>query len=601
VCGFVASAKDTLERALGYAYTNERYNAALIALGCALGSVILVASVIVVSNAFRISAGERTRQFGVLKSVGATKKQITETVLYEGIFLSALGIPIGVAAGLLIELLGTSVITGLLNSLAEGGALNVDSEEFLKLSFVAPFGMFATAISVSFAAALLSAWFPARKAARVSAVDAIRLAGEVKLKSRDVKIPKLIRFVFGFPGVLAAKSLKRSKRAFRATVVSLSVAIALLISASGFGSLMKKTTNLMFPNIDATAVVDWSSELSYTYGENGQIAKVDYTPLDAAVADDATRRFREYGAEIFGVGGVSRYSAALPDGTVVSGALLSVDSEHYAELCKSAKVPVGSALLINSRRENIDGKIKESSPYDFKEISKQPITFTLAEGISFDIKIEGELREAPPEIINSFDAQIMVVAPKSETIIYIWYAKVADVSGFIKYAKPIIDSLPKSESENWAGASVVDIAAATGQIKSLVNAIMFFVYGFVGMLALIAVTSVISAVSANVRSRAREFAALQSVGMTKDGLKQALNLESVFCSAQSLVIGAPLGALCAYLLYKGMGIAAEIEFIFPWLAVAECAVGTFIITRAVALHSARRLESSSIVETLRSE
>jgi putative ABC transport system permease protein len=120
VCGFVASAKATIDKVLGYDYGNADYNFTLVAMGAVLGAIIIVASVIVVSNAFRVSAGERTRQFGILKSVGATKRQIAVTVLYEGILLSVIGIPIGIAVGLLIELLGTSIITNLLNSLSSG-------------------------------------------------------------------------------------------------------------------------------------------------------------------------------------------------------------------------------------------------------------------------------------------------------------------------------------------------------------------------------------------------------------------------------------------------------------------------------------------------
>ncbi|MDR3289043.1 MAG: FtsX-like permease family protein [Peptococcaceae bacterium] len=78
-------------------------------MAAVLGTIIVVTSVIVISSAFRISAGERTRQFGILKSVGATKKQIAQTVLYEGVFLCVAGIPCGVALGLAVELGATSI------------------------------------------------------------------------------------------------------------------------------------------------------------------------------------------------------------------------------------------------------------------------------------------------------------------------------------------------------------------------------------------------------------------------------------------------------------------------------------------------------------
>jgi putative ABC transport system permease protein len=121
------------------------------------------------------------------------------------------------------------------------------------------------------------------------------------------------------------------------------------------------------------------------------------------------------------------------------------------------------------------------------------------------------------------------------------------------------------------------------------------------MLTLIAVTSVISTISTNVRSRAREFAVLESVGMTKTGVKKMLNLESILCSVRSLVFGLPLGLFGAYALYRAMGLSVELTFRFPWLSVAECILGVFAVTWVTMRYSASRLKGGSIVETIRGE
>jgi putative ABC transport system permease protein len=155
VCSFAASVIKTFEKAFAYDYTNANHNTTIITIGAVLGAIIIAASVIVVSNAFRVSAGERTRQFGILKSVGATKRQIVSSVLYEGVFLCVIGIPIGIAAGLLIALIGTGIITNLLHSMSSGGVLNVDSEDFLTVAFAAPPLMFVIAVITSFGTVLL--------------------------------------------------------------------------------------------------------------------------------------------------------------------------------------------------------------------------------------------------------------------------------------------------------------------------------------------------------------------------------------------------------------------------------------------------------------
>jgi putative ABC transport system permease protein len=603
VCGFVASAKATIDKVLGYDYGNADYNFTLVAMGAVLGAIIIVASVIVVSNAFRVSAGERTRQFGILKSVGATKRQIAVTVLYEGILLSVIGIPIGIAVGLLIELLGTSIITNLLNSLSSGGTLHVDSEAFLNFSFAAPPIIFAVAIVTSLGTVLLSAWLPARKAARIPAIDAICSTGEVNLKHKNVRTSKLPQALFGFEGALAAKSLKRSRRNFRATIVSLTISIVLLVVAGSLGSLMKSTTNLIFPNIDATAVADWSS--SVVNGVEGHGEVIDYVSLDTATAETITEKLRNYNnTEIYGIGGIRCYSTALPDGTKTNGAFITVDAKHYEELCKTAGVPLGSNLLINLRRETVDGKKTEYVPYDFSKLEGKSLIFSLAGHEPIEVTLTGELtgQDVSNEIAYMYESELAVIVPKCESVVYTWFAKVDDVKGFAEYAKQLLtDRTPKSKEGIEVHADCLDIADVTKQMSDMVNTIMFFVYGFVGMLTLIAVTSVISTISTNVRSRAREFAVLESVGMTKAGVKKMLNLESVLCSIRSLVFGLPLGLIGAYGLYRGMGLSVELPFSFPLLSIAECVLGVFAVTWVTMRYSASRLKGGSIVETIRGE
>ena len=130
---------------------------------------------------------------------------------------------------------------------------------------------------------------------------------------------------------------------------------------------------------------------------------------------------------------------------------------------------------------------------------------------------------------------------------------------------------------------------------------MTFVYGFVAMLTLIGLTNVISTISTNVRSRSREFALLQSVGMTPWGLRRMLGLESVLCSAKSLVIGVPLGVVGSYLVYKALKMPVEFSYALPWLPIILCTLGVFVITWALMRYSASRLLGGSIVEAIRKD
>jgi putative ABC transport system permease protein len=562
VYGYGESAKTAIYDAIG---RDLGYPAVILILGAILGGIIIAASVIVVSNSFRASAGERTRQFGILKSVGATKKQIAQTILYEGVFLGVIGIPIGILVGLLVELLGTTVVTGAVKALYADSVFTIDSD----FPFVVTPWMFIVAIIASFGTVLLSAWLPARKAAKLSAIDAICQKGEVKVTAKSVSTSRLTRLLFGFEGALAAKSLKRSRRNFRATVVSLTISIAMLIAASSFGAQMKATTNTVWRNVDATAAGQYYSNIELIYPKT--VASV-------------TQKLREYPeAKIFGVG-------LRIEGETMS--YITTDDIHYAELCEAADVPLGANILINYRQEKTSGKYKAYAPHSLKDArEKYP-----------DTQFDGELKgSAIPNEIKFFSTtELCLLVPEYAANNYYWFADARDSAAFTEYCEKVLkEQIPIPEnSEIWLHS--FDISGETKTVNTIVNTIMFFVYGFVGMLTLIALTSVISTVSANVRSRSREFAVLKSVGMTKGGIRKMLNLESVLCSARSLFFGLPLGIGSAYLVHRGLGIAVEFPFEIPWLAVLECIIGVFAVTWATMRYATGRTKGGSVIEAIHS-
>jgi putative ABC transport system permease protein len=89
--------------------------------------------------------------------------------------------------------------------------------------------------------------------------------------------------------------------------------------------------------------------------------------------------------------------------------------------------------------------------------------------------------------------------------------------------------------------------------------------------------------------------------MTHDGLNRMLNLESILCSAKSLIVGLPLGALASYLVYQSMMQSVDFSYELPWLAVVQSVVAVFVITWVTMRYSASRLRGKNIVETIRSE
>lgn len=201
----------------------------IIGLLTILIGLIAFGSVSLIYNSFSISVSERTKQFGILKSIGATKNQIRKSVLYEAAVLCVIGIPIGLISGCLgiaitFHFLSDSIST-VLAELTD-----------LKMRFVfSPLAIIAASI-IGFLTVIISAYIPARKAIKINPIDSVRQSNEIRISRRSIKVSPLTQKIFGFEATLSAKNFKRNKKKYRTTVFSLFVSVVLFISASSLAT-----------------------------------------------------------------------------------------------------------------------------------------------------------------------------------------------------------------------------------------------------------------------------------------------------------------------------------------------------------------------------
>ena len=626
VFGFAASADIMFKGILGESrYYNSMYNEMLLGLGAIFGTIIIVTSVIVVSNSFRISAGERIKQFGILKSVGATKRQIAHVIIYEGLLLATFSIPAGTTLGLLINFFGIQIMDVLL------AAANMRNTFQINFDFVIAWQAIIISTILSFVTVWISAWIPASKAAKISAIDAIRGTGEVKINAKNVRGGKLIGKLFGFEGTLAYKSLKRSRRNFRATVASLTVSIILFIVTGYFGVRYKETTRLYYPGVENANVAGlfMRPEKSTLDNNSSETIEQKYYTLNSVLADEITQKLCQYpNTTVFGVGDdvvegdYNSYKTVIPkdmlsskmkefldsngyvptrDGYSFPITLCITDSENYAKLCKLAGVPLGSNILINYARIPGDNGNRKSvfTPYIF---TPETLRLTNLNGnTEVELPLDGELdiRDVPNEIAATYVGNVMVIVPRLDATRYTWFVDTADAEGFSDYANKILH-----ESIAFEGCSeyidVKNFEEVPFAMRDITRLVMVFIYGFITMLTLIGLTNVISTISTNVRSRAREFAVLRSVGMTTAGLKRMLNLESILCSAKSLIIGVPLGILGSYFLYHAFSSPVELDYAIPWRPILQCVFGVTVVTWVIIRYSMSSFSCDNIIETIRS-
>ncbi|MCI8639564.1 MAG: FtsX-like permease family protein [Coprococcus sp.] len=204
---------------------DKLFNTLLYSIGGILIALVILGSIFMIYNSFSISLAERMQQFGILMSVGATTNQIRSSVLFEGICIGSVGIPCGI-------LLGVPSI-GLVLSLTEHiFSRTIYDNVPLTLTISVP--VIAASAAVSMATILVSAYVPARKAARIPVMECIRQTNEIKTDAKTVKISRLSGKLYGLPGILALKNFKRCKRRYRSTVLSLMLSVILFVSSSSF-------------------------------------------------------------------------------------------------------------------------------------------------------------------------------------------------------------------------------------------------------------------------------------------------------------------------------------------------------------------------------
>jgi len=634
------------------------YLAFISGLATVMSIFVISISIIVISNAFRVSASERLSQFGILKSTGATKSQIMQTVVYEGLFLTIIGIPIGVIIGLLVQFISVDMINRVIEpmlsveDLASGNHMMV---------FVFSWFAFWLSVSVSLLTVFLSAWLPAKKASEVPAINAIRGIGEVVIKNKKIRGGEVVKKIFKTEGVLARTFLKRSKKNFRATVIAMSFSVAIFIIAGSFYSQMmhfaevqwgEANANVMFSvNVESSREVDcdeYGEETpgfySWSWGEFIDGAWTERTCRLAVELSEVVRSVDEFnelhqmlegilneGDSLVGRAGMGWHTRQLvmvheseltadfqkvreDSGFVVRDEMheltveLIVVDDAFAEiLADLAGVPVGSNILLNHGRQWFeDGRVIEFEMLDF---NYQTLTISSwddererrIDNSEMELELHGQItaanRPSQLESLGNWGFRVIVPAANMEIMQMDWFIQTDESARVVEDGRELIfDYFGEGNVGLWAQ----DRDAEEAMTRNTIGLVMFFIFGFVGVLILIGLTNVVSTISENVKTRSKEFAVLQSVGMTSGGIKRMLNLESVFSSARALVIGVPLGILGSYGVYHAMSNMIYLRFSIPWLWLVVSVVAVFVTTWSTMRYAAGRLKKQNIIETIRS-
>ena len=614
--------------------------------------IVMFISVALIYNAFAISVSERTKQFGLLASIGATKKQLRKMVFFEAFVVSVVGVPFGIISGILVIRIA---LAGLSDKF---GALGYSVEMRLSVSVAS---MVIAAI-VSFVTVMISAWIPSKRAIKISAMEAIRQTTDIKAADKPIKTSRLTYHLFGLPGMLANSYYKRNRKKYRTTVISLFTSIVLFVSASSFGNYLMATVEGGFGT--SKCDLGFATELP----KGSQLTADD---LLAITADDKGIEQSVYAQEYYILAETDKslvteeslsYLVSLSDTTVeVTGNVYFVNDSEFIRLLNEHGLdeaeyfnpsnPLGIAVegnaliadrntgkyikmdLLNSdsgvftgtKRKYMEGYSLHNQKtidgieyyiYKSEDGRKEDIQLTAEEAnVTFIIRTGKTISKSPFYIKNNSN-NIKVIYPISmkeyvvtepmvhftSDLYHFYYTSLEHKLGQKSLTSTLSEhgikvELPPDEKSDM----ITNYAVKEDTNRNMNTIIQVFSYGLIVMISLVSAANVFNTISTNIHLRRREFAMLKTVGMTQKGFDTMMNYECLLYSSRALLLGLPVSVGITYFIYRVTTSGFAIEFHLPWSAMVIATFSVFFVVFITMMYSMKKIREENLIDVLKNE
>lgn len=541
-------------------------------------SIILGMMMMVVRNTFAISVDEKLQQFGILRCLGASRKSIRSIVRCEAFITWGIAAPVGVAG----TIVAMQVIFAVIRT--------IDSELLSMLTLHWAAWPFALALSVSLICVLLAAASPARKCAKVSPMGAVR--GEASLR-QDIKKARggwFTKRVFGFAGLMSARSMRRNPRKYRATLLSVTCSIAFFMLINGFTSGMRASLSMYASasNMDVTVAAEQDAD------SDGQVLKklkaidsakdiarmltipVRLKVADSAFTDEVVQLYDDVSSAKYAnlrFIGESEFRQLTFDGRAPS----------YEEFCQPGAAVVMQKLVLAGSRSGI--KLYETM--HLQPGDRLPVELNSASGAETAVSynVAGTLKALPWYCSNT--GSIVIFASDRNipagADAYCTYALRAQDGRAAELCKAITELSYTGGMSKW---TVETIYLYMRENRALLQVMDIFLYGFTAVIMLICAMNLLNTIKTNLSSRKREICMLRALGMSRKQMIHMLSLECLWYAVLGTILGLILGLPLETLLITSMSGALPIELDFTMLGI-QCAL-CFVAACAIALLAGMR-------------
>ncbi|GEM_PF-2050979 len=571
-------------------HTEETSKLLAVCIAIIVLGFLSIAAIFFIRNSFTISATERIRDFGVLASIGARPRQIRGMVFYEAFYIALFAIPLSIA----LSIAGTLGLIFATNHFI-GGTLG------FAVSLSLPWQGIAVIVALGLVILILAAASAATLAGRCSPIAALRSSNDIKIKAKKVHTSAIIRKIWGIGGVLASKNLKRSRNKYRTTVVSIVVSVALFVGMGSFVQYIQK------------AMDEISSQLAANITITGALSPKDFRKMATKLS------LRDF--EYFGI-----IETKMDESSSNQLGIRTVSREaftRYAQKLGYGGSDFSNLAILKNRADTASGirvgyeanagdtiKLSIIDPAFYADIIDDVTEVISTDDYVRDVKVTVGLTTGEVIMQGDEQANFNCIFISEDHPIAKQY--MPSTTRNLSFQYRIMDEGRFDDVDNYLSAKfnraedfieTTNMEIINQSTKNLLYLAEFFIFGFIAVLAIIGATNIFNTITTNIASRAKEFAILRSVGMTKKEFDNMIRLESIFYSFRALFIGIICGLGVTLLIRQTFWSADEsnVDFIMPWTSIIISIIAVLIIVFFVMRFSIRRIEEKNIIETIRSE